>query len=115
MATHKCLLKLVNKKVVPEWSRNAKKMQVGDTVRFTSGYGRVRLDFQEDCPFLPEKLPGGTVAFFLDSEATLGLKLKRLGRNKTYNFICTSDAGPVKGWPDNGGGQIPPQDPPPTT
>jgi hypothetical protein len=90
-------------------------MKVGDTVRFTSQYGRVRLDFQEDCPFFAEKMSGGTVAFFIDDKAVLALKVKRVPRGKQFIFVCTSDSGPVKPWPANGGGPIPPNDPPDPT
>lgn len=100
MATHTCTLKVSGPSVVSTWSNNAHKMKIGDTVKFVSGYGNVRLEFANDCPFLTDKIPTVT-AFFVKSDTPLSLKLKRLPRGKRYHFLCMP--GEAGSWNPNGG------------
>lgn len=114
MAVHTCTLKVTGSTVSSTWSKNAHKMAVGDSVKYVSEYGDVRLEFGEDCPFLPEKIKT-VVAFFVKGKTPVTLKVKRLARGKRYHFLCLpGSAGLWDAKNASSGGDVPPSKPPGT-
>ncbi len=115
MAVYTCSLEVSGSKVLTTWSKNAAKIKIGDSVKFVSKYGNVRLEFAKDCPFFPDKI-GSVVAFFVKGETPVSLKVKRLGRGKLYPFLCVK--GEASSWDPKAnpeaGGEIPPSKPPGT-
>lgn len=109
MAIHTCTLEKEGSVVHTSWSKNALKMKEGDSVKFVSEYGDVRLEFSGDCcPFLVDKV-NGTVAFYALGKAPLTLKVKKVGRGKKCKFVCLP--GSPTPWTGESGGQVPPTHP----
>ena len=113
MAVHTCKLEESGSSIRCSWPKSAVKIKVGDTVKFVSEYGNVRLEFGDDCPFLADKITS-VVAFYVKKGAPLSLKVKRLGRGKSYHFLCTKGE-PALWDPKHdpkAGGDVPPSKPP---
>lgn len=109
MAIHTCTLEKEGSVVNTTWSKNALNVKVGDSVRFVSEYGDVRLEFQGDlCPFVEDKFKT-TIAFYVSDKAPLALKVKRLARGKICKVVCLS--GSPTPWTGQSGTTVPPTHP----
>ena len=108
-ADHEIEVKIVGTDAVPSVPIDTIKMNVGETVRYFSPYGQVRIVFPSRSPFRNDDLRGTEIP------GTVILTLQQAERsNVPSDFLCrcfiTTPGGVTAGWkadPSDSGGRSP--------